>query len=409
MVGTAERSVVAHWNESALEAIRLGDPVPTEMTRALHMSHAAFYDAWAAYDPEAVRTYYTENALGEDSADARALAVNYAAFRTHSKFFPDQVHLFRNYFTSLGLDPDDTIRDPDTGAGIGNPVAATLIEARAGDNSNAANDYADTTGYIPQNSGELRETHIDPNAWTRLRVPNYTVKDENGTPAATDNTASYDIQNPIGPDWGSVEPFAIAGRAPLLRAASWVQDNDGEANGPALFVSRPLVRGGDAGEQMALFELSLSRPALQAFEVSYQTVDGGATAGVDYASTSGTLGFVAGQQTATVAVPVFGDAAVEASESFTLAVTAPDGVLDAFSIGEAMILDDDTEETVDVEFINTNFVPYGEVDGGIHSDLNSENMLNKKRLHIQCSIFQMQKASKLMISTSVRHLNSRLL
>ena len=43
-------SIVAQWNERALEAIRAEKPVPTVITRSLHIAHAAMYDAWAAYD-----------------------------------------------------------------------------------------------------------------------------------------------------------------------------------------------------------------------------------------------------------------------------------------------------------------------------------------------------------------------
>ncbi|GIT93269.1 hypothetical protein JANAI62_36880 [Jannaschia pagri] len=144
----------------------------------------------------------------------------------------------------------------------------------------------------------------------------------------------------------SVSGGAFAGGAPLVRATSWVLDNDGAANGPALFVSRPVLREGDTGERLAVFELSLSRPAPSGFEVRYATVDGSAEAGSDYEATSGTVRFVAGQQTASVAVVVTGDTAVEASETFTLSVeeVVGDGaspVLDAISLVEATILDDD--------------------------------------------------------------------
>jgi len=54
-------SIVSQWNESALEAIRAEKPVPTVITRSLHIAHAAMYDAWAAYDHAAAGVYFNPN------------------------------------------------------------------------------------------------------------------------------------------------------------------------------------------------------------------------------------------------------------------------------------------------------------------------------------------------------------
>ena len=53
-----EGTVVARWNEAALQAIRADKPVPTVITRALHVAHAAMYDVWAAFDREAEGAYF---------------------------------------------------------------------------------------------------------------------------------------------------------------------------------------------------------------------------------------------------------------------------------------------------------------------------------------------------------------
>ena len=92
--------------------------------------------------------------------------------------------------------------------------------------------------------------------------------------------------------------------------------------------------------KQANFEVSLSRPAPEAFSVSYTTVDGSALAGEDYTATSGTLSFVEGQTSASVTVPVLGDTVVEPSDLFSLAFTVPSTIVQA-SLGEATILDDD--------------------------------------------------------------------
>ena len=66
-----------------------------------------------------------------------------------------------------------------------------------------------------------------------------------------------------------------------------------------------------------------------AVSVDYQTSDGSATAGADYANTSGTLNWAAGDsQDKTFAVPVTWDGRAEGPETISLALTNPDGGAD---------------------------------------------------------------------------------
>ncbi|MEO1689711.1 MAG: Calx-beta domain-containing protein, partial [Pseudomonadota bacterium] len=139
----------------------------------------------------------------------------------------------------------------------------------------------------------------------------------------------------------SVSGAALAGGASTLKATGWILDNDGTANPLAAFVSRPEILEGDAGQTEAVFEISLSRPALEALTLSYETVDGGAVAGEDYVATSGTIDLVAGQTSAAVRVPVLGDTEVEFSETFALSLSTASTALAGISIGSATVLDDD--------------------------------------------------------------------
>jgi hypothetical protein len=59
--------------------------------------------------------------------------------------------------------------------------------------------------------------------------------------------------------------------------------------------------------------------------VPYTTVDAGASGGADYARSSGTLAFGAGQENATLTVPLFDDARDEPDESFTILLGTPAG------------------------------------------------------------------------------------
>jgi hypothetical protein len=59
--------------------------------------------------------------------------------------------------------------------------------------------------------------------------------------------------------------------------------------------------------------------------VPYATVDAGASGGSDYARTSGSAVFAAGQENATLTVPLFDDAQDEPDERFTIVLGAPAG------------------------------------------------------------------------------------
>ena len=74
-------SVARHWNEAVLAAIRSDFPAPTIHARNLYHSSAAMWDAWAAYDPDAVGVFVDEKRTAEDARAAREEAISYAAYR----------------------------------------------------------------------------------------------------------------------------------------------------------------------------------------------------------------------------------------------------------------------------------------------------------------------------------------
>ena len=111
---------------------------------------------------------------------------------------------------------------------------------------------------------------------------------------------------------------------------------------PANTVQGPVgVSVADASVQEAAgatldFAVTLSRAASAAVTVDYATSDGTATAGSDYAETSGTLTFAVGEREKTVAVPVLDDGHDEGSETFTLTLSNVEGnayLADAEAIG----------------------------------------------------------------------------
>lgn len=78
-----------------------------------------------------------------------------------------------------------------------------------------------------------------------------------------------------------------------------------------LAVSDAQVTEGDAGTKTMLFTVSLNRATTSAVSVTYATEAGTATAGSDFAASTGTLNFAIGETSKTIAVTIHGDTDVE--------------------------------------------------------------------------------------------------
>ncbi len=109
----AVQSAAREWNEQLLAAIRINLPNPPAHARNLHHTAVAMYDAWAAYDANAVGYIYNEKilTLPGDVEAARHEAISYAAYRVlRARFATGQgsatilVNL-DNKLTALGYSP----------------------------------------------------------------------------------------------------------------------------------------------------------------------------------------------------------------------------------------------------------------------------------------------------------------
>jgi uncharacterized repeat protein (TIGR01451 family) len=114
---------------------------------------------------------------------------------------------------------------------------------------------------------------------------------------------------------------------------------------PSLSVGDASVTEGSSGTTDAIFTLALSTPASTDVSVDYATADGSATAPGDYTATSGTLVIPMGSTSATVAVPVVGDTAVEPDETFTMNLSNAANATIADAQATGTILNDDAEPT----------------------------------------------------------------
>ncbi|ORB29191.1 chitinase [Mycolicibacterium parafortuitum] len=110
---------------------------------------------------------------------------------------------------------------------------------------------------------------------------------------------------------------------------------------PKVSVADASVTESNSGSKNLVFVVTLDKPASSAVSVAYTTSNGTATAGSDFTASSGVLTFAAGATTAHIAVPILGDTAVEADETFTLTLSNPNGVTIADGSAVGTILNDD--------------------------------------------------------------------
>jgi hypothetical protein len=171
-------NLVVAWNKAALEAVRRTRMGPPIVARALHVLHAAMYDAWAAHDEVAFGTRLGDRWRRPPAGRTRAAkeeAASFAAQRALADLFPSEATAFAKLMSELGYDPDAVGPDGSPSA-VGVQAARAVLAFRHGDEANQLGDlgpgrgqqaapYADWTGYEPV----ISVTRVvDPNRWQPL-------------------------------------------------------------------------------------------------------------------------------------------------------------------------------------------------------------------------------------------------
>lgn len=109
---------------------------------------------------------------------------------------------------------------------------------------------------------------------------------------------------------------------------------------PVVSIADTSLVEGDSGTSNAVFQLTLSKPAIATVSVRCVTSTG--TAGTnDFVSTTTTVTFAAGLTNATFTVPVRGNTVNEPDETFTVTLSLPNGVTLGRSAATGTILNDD--------------------------------------------------------------------
>ena len=215
MAHNPEWSVARHWNEALLDAVRRDLPAPTVHARNLYHTSAAMWDAWAAYDPEAIGVFVNEDAVARNIDAARDEAISYAAYRVLEARYIDSIGAsetipqFDTLMADLCYPIDVSSPDGETPAALGNRIAQTILEVGRSDGSNEAEGYV-SDDYQPVNDALTVDASgtvmIDPNRWQPLQIEE--MISQNGI-AVENGTQEF-----IGPFWGYVTGFALSQTPP---------------------------------------------------------------------------------------------------------------------------------------------------------------------------------------------------
>ncbi|MGH2705739.1 MAG: Calx-beta domain-containing protein, partial [Actinomycetota bacterium] len=125
-----------------------------------------------------------------------------------------------------------------------------------------------------------------------------------------------------------------------------ITDND---DPPAASVDNVSLTEGNSGTTNATFTVTLSGASGRTITVDVATADGTATEPDDYTAQSGTLTFQPGETAKSVTVPVAGDTADEADETFTVTLSNPGNVTLADDAGAGTITDDDDPPSASID------------------------------------------------------------
>jgi hypothetical protein len=195
-------------------------------------------------------------------------------------------------------------------------------------------DYGTVTGQITFLPGQLRPTAHTCDATT---APDgcigVSVFGDNLSEAAEDFKLHLSVPDPSDPN----KPVTTVG----------FPDGTGTINDtPDAFPAVSIANAANVTETngntaSASFTVSLNTPSGQVTSVHYATADGTAKQPGDYASTSGTLTFQAGEVSKNILVPIVGDSFAEPNETFTVTLSAPQQLTLGTATGSATIVNDD--------------------------------------------------------------------
>jgi Calx-beta domain len=138
------------------------------------------------------------------------------------------------------------------------------------------------------------------------------------------------------------------GNATIADASGTGTITDDDA-APTLSIDDVSLAEGNAGTTTATFTVSLSAASGKTVTVDWATADDDAIQPADYTAGSGTLTFVPGDTSETIAVTVNGDLVAELDELFRVTLSAPTDATPADATGLGTIVDDELLPVIDID------------------------------------------------------------
>lgn len=205
---------------------------------------------------------------------------------------------------------------------------------------------ASATFTVSLSAAAGRETAVDvaTSDATAMAGSDYTSTSSSLTFAAGETSRSFTVAVAGDLVFEGDETFAVALSSPVnadLGDAAGLGTITDDDLTPGLSVDDVSIVEGSSGTATATFTVSLSNPSAFVSSVDWSTVDGSATAGVDYVGGTGAVSFAVGQTSRTFGVTVQGDSIDETDETFSVVLANPLGSLIADDTGVGSIDDDD--------------------------------------------------------------------
>lgn len=159
--GPTASGTVTGWTGTALQAVRSTKPGPPMAARSFAILYTCMYNAWCAYDAQALPTLpgpVGRRSRSERSAANKAMAMSYAAHAALVDQYPGERAAFDAYLQRLGYALPAASLDTGTAAGVGLALARNEIAYCHTDGANQLGElaasglpYADYTGYMARN------------------------------------------------------------------------------------------------------------------------------------------------------------------------------------------------------------------------------------------------------------------
>ena len=187
----------------------------------------------------------------------------------------------------------------------------------------AGQDYASVVGTLTFAAGETAKT--------------VSVDILGDTLVETNETFSLSLSSPTG---------ATIARG---QATGTIVNDDIDAQPatlPAISIADLSTKEGNGEHNHFMFVVTLDKASSVPVTVQYKTVDGSATAGVDYTASTGTVTFAPGTTSQMIHVDIKGDSVAEADETFTVMLSSPVGATIADGSGTGSITNDDVAAPV---------------------------------------------------------------